>query len=275
VNVAAVSGPISLVRPGNLLALLLAVGAGARLAGGHPLSTIALVPILAAAFGYARNDAIDVAADALNRPGRSVPAGRASVALAHAVAWTALALAWAVLALAGWTPSRAGLLALASGALYAYSPWGKTRGALGAGTIALLAGLAVVWGGTMGPDPRRTAAAALLAALVTFARECAKDLEDEAGDRAAGKGTWVVSSGRATVVRALRVATWAAFAVLPLPWLLGDASVIYAAAAGLTAWPVLAWVATRPIDGAASAGVASRALKGALVLGIASLWLGA
>jgi len=266
---------VALVRPGNLAALLLAVGAGTRLTGGDPIDPVALVPALAAAFGYARNDAIDAAADAVNRPGRPVPAGRASVAAAHALAWLLLAAAWGLLLVTGMTPSRTALLAAASGGLYVYSPWGKASGPFGAGTIALLAALAVIWGGTMGSGPERAIATALLAALVTFARECAKDLQDEAGDRAAGKGTWVVSAGRAPVLRALRVTAWAALAVLPLPWLLGDASPAYAVVAGLTAGPLLAWVATRRIVDAPSAALASRALKVALFAGIVSVWIGA
>ena len=264
---------LALIRPGNLLVLLLAVGAGARLAGGDPIAPIALVPVLAAAFGYARNDAVDAAADARNRPARPIPSGSVSVAAAHAVAWGCLAAAWALFGAAGPSPPRAILLLLASVALCAYSPWGKARGPLGAATIALLAGLAVVWGGTMGPWPVRSLAAALLAAVVTFAREGAKDLEDEAGDRAAGRRTWAVGAGRAPVARAVRVAAWTSLAAVPLPWILGDAPPAYAAAALVTAGPLLAWAATRPLDDARSAGRASRALKGALVLGIGSLWL--
>jgi len=265
---------LALVRPGNLAALLLAVGAGARLTGGDPLAPVALVPVLAAAFGYARNDALDAAADAVNRPDRSIPAGRASLAAAHALAWSMLVAAWALLLLSGMRLPRAALLAAASGALYFYSPWVKALGPFGAATIALLAGLAVIWGGTMGPAPERAIATALLAAVVTFARECAKDLEDEAGDRAAGKGTWAVSAGRSPVVHAVRVAAWAAFAILPLPWILGDASPVTAVVAGLTAGPLLAWAATRPMRDARSAALASRALKGALLAGIGAIWVG-
>ena len=270
-----------MVRPANLLALLFAVGAGAKLAGGDPFAPVALVPVLVAAFGYARNDAVDATADALNRPGRAIPAGRVSVAAAHALAWVALASAWALFAITAIVATtnsnlpRAVLLAVASVALYFYSPWGKGLGPLGASTISLLAGLAVLWGATMGPHPERAALAALLAALATFARECAKDLEDESGDRRAGKVTWPIRAGRGTVVRAVRVASWAAFAVVPAPWILGSASPIYAIAAGLTACPLLAWAATRPLRDAPSAGHASRALKAALVAGIGSFWLGA
>ncbi|HKQ19271.1 MAG TPA: UbiA family prenyltransferase [Candidatus Eisenbacteria bacterium] len=267
-----------MVRPANLLALLLAVGAGAKLAGGDPFVPVALVPALVAGFGYARNDAVDAVADALNRPGRAIPAGRVSVAAAHTLAWAALAAAWALLAITAIpNPSlpRVALLVAASAALYFYSPWGKGLGPLGASTIALLAGLAVIWGATMGPHPERAVSAALLAALATFARECAKDLEDESGDRRAGKVTWPIRAGRPTVARAVRVASWAAFAVVPLPWVLGSASPIYAVAAGLTACPLLAWAATRSLRDASSARHASRALKAALLAGIGSFWFGA
>ena len=253
----------------------MAVGAGAKLAGGDPFAPVALVPVLVAAFGYARNDAMDATADALNRPDRAIPSGRVSVAAAHALAWAALAAAVALLALTDPSLPRVVLLVAASGALYFYSPWGKGLGPLGASTISLLAGLAVIWGATMGPHPERAALASLLAVLATFARECAKDLEDEPGDRRAGKMTWPIRAGRGTVVRAMRVASWAAFAVVPAPWILGSASPIYAIAAGLTACPLLAWAATRSLRDASSAGHASRALKAALVAGIGSFWLGA
>jgi 4-hydroxybenzoate polyprenyltransferase len=266
---------VALLRPVNLIALAFAVGAGARLSGGDAVAPLALVPVLAAAFGYARNDAVDVAADAVNRPGRPIASHRVSVPAAHGAAWGALGASWLLLLAAGGTPARAALLAFASAALYAYSPWGKTRGPLGAATIALLAGLAVVWGGTMGARPERSLAAALVAALVAFARECAKDLEDESGDRAAGRRTWPVTAGRAPVALAMRASAWAALATTPLPWLLGDVGAVYAVAAGVTSAPLLAWAATRAIGDAASAGRVSRALKGALLLGVGSLWAGA
>jgi len=266
---------VALVRPANLIAMLLAVGAGAKLAGGDPFVPVALVPVLAAAFGYARNDAVDAAADALNRPGRAIPAERVSVATAHALAWAALAAAWALLEVTDPSLPRVILLVVASVALYFYSPWGKGLGPLGASTISLLAGLAVIWGATMGPHPERAALASLLATLATFSRECAKDLEDEPGDRRVGKTTWPIRAGRGTVVRAVRVASWAAFAVVPTPWIFGSASPVYVVAAGLTACPLLAWAATRPLRDAPSAAHASRALKAALVAGIGSFWLGA
>lgn len=265
---------IRLVRPLNLVALALAVGAGARLAGGDPASPAGLVPVLTAAFGYARNDAVDLAADRVNRPGRPVPSGEAGPRAAHAVAWIALAAALACLLATGPTPARGLLFAAAAAALFAYSPWGKTWGAASPLLIALLAGLAVAWGGTVGVAPRRALSGALLAALVTFARECAKDLEDEPGDRAAGRRTWPARSGGRVVARAMRSAAWLSIAALPLPRIAGDAGPLYAVAAALLVAPLLLIAAAAPIVEARDARRAARALKAALFLGVGSLWLG-
>ncbi|MGE5177438.1 MAG: UbiA family prenyltransferase [Hyphomicrobiales bacterium] len=263
---------VRVTRPLNLLALAFAVGAGARLAGGDPLVPVALVPVLTAAFGYARNDATDAAADRVNRPGRPIPSGRLRPGAAHAIAWASL-LAAALLLLAAPSPLRVALFAAGAAALAAYSPWGKRAGPASPLTIALLSGLAVVWGGTLGPAPARSLAGALLAALAGFARECAKDLEDEPGDRAADRRTWPVRAGRVPVARAMRAATWLALLAIPLPALRGDVGGLYAPAAAVLAAPLLVVAGATPADGA-GAGRISRALKGALFLGIAALWAG-
>ncbi|HEX7077818.1 MAG TPA: UbiA family prenyltransferase [Candidatus Eisenbacteria bacterium] len=266
--------PVRLVRPFNLLALTLAVGAGARLSGGDPSTPALFVPVLTAAFGYARNDAVDAAADLVNRPGRPVPSGAVGPRGAFAISWAALAAAAALLAATGPNATRVLLFAAGAAALFAYSPWGKTWGVASPLLIALLSGLAVVWGGTLGGRPERSLAAALLAALLTFSRECAKDLEDEPGDRVAGRATWPVRSGRRGPERAMRAASWLSIAALPLPWLLGDAGPLYAIAAAALVAPLLAVAGAVRAGDPPRARRLARALKLALVLGVASLWLG-
>ncbi len=268
-------GLLALVRPANLLALWAASEAGVRLAAGTSFQLLTIAPALAAAFGYARNDAVDAAADRWNKPARPIPSGSVGPRMAHRLAWVFL-VAGGVLALAAaprpihWIFYEAGALVL-----YLYSPWLKGRGPVGPATVSVLAGLAVLWGGYMGLNPARSYAAAALAAAVTFARECAKDLEDEAGDRAAGKRTWPVDAGGSTPRLALRMASALGLALVPLPWALGDAGILYLALAGGLTAPVLLWCVLRPPPDGVSAGRASRLLKGALLGGIAALWLGA
>jgi geranylgeranylglycerol-phosphate geranylgeranyltransferase len=264
------------LRPLNLAALWLAVEAGSRLSGGPAASPASLVPVLTAAFGYVRNDAVDRDADRVNRPGRPVPSGAVPRGVALGISWTLLVAASAI-ALAtvpGQDPARWVLFAAGAARLYLYSPWLKSLGPTGPLVVALLAALAVLWGGLSGPAASRAAAAATLAATVTFARECAKDLEDHPGDLAAGKRTWPVAAGEPRVRAALRWSSLAGLALVPVPWLRGEAGAIYLVVAGLSAAPALAWCASIPARTAEDAGRRALMLKVALVGGIVGLWIG-
>lgn len=265
----------AIVRPLNLVALWGATEAGTRLAGGPPFAPASLAPALAAAFGYARNDAVDAAADRTNRPDRPVPSGRLTARSAHAVAWICLALGAALTLSQALGTTHIALYAIAALSLYFYSPWLKNRGPLGPAVVALLSGLAVLWGGWIGPAPTRSLAAAGLASAVTFARECAKDLEDVAGDAPAGKGTWPVQSGEGPPRFAVRVASAAALVLIPIPWLLGHAGAWYLALSLGVVAPILVWCVALPPRDAAAARRTTRALKVALLAGIVGLWLGA
>jgi 4-hydroxybenzoate polyprenyltransferase len=268
-------GLLALIRPLNLAALWLAVEAGARLSGGQAGSPSSLAPVLTAAFGYARNDAVDWAADLGNRPSRPIPSGRVAPWVAGVAGWLCLALGAGITALCAATALHAALLALAAALLYFYSPWLKESGPAGPATVALLGALAVAWGAWMGPDPGRALAAAALAGCVTFARECAKDLEDEPGDRSAGKRTWAVRSGTGVARAALRTSAAVGLALVAAPWLRRDVGSVYLLPAGAVSAPALLWVAARPPRDPAGARRASLALKAALFAGVAGLWLGA
>jgi geranylgeranylglycerol-phosphate geranylgeranyltransferase len=195
---------------------------------------------------------------------------------AEAISWAILAGAVALsVSLRLAAPHWIAFVAAVAG-LTVYSPWGKEWGPAGPATIALLSALAVLWGGWLGAAPERAAAAAFLATAATFARECAKDIEDLEGDRAVGRRTWAVRAGPLRVERATRCAAALAFLALPVPWLRGDADLRYLALAGALGAPIFAWVALRP--GRYDRAVARRAsglLKLALFAGIAGLLLGA
>ena len=266
---------LAVVRPLNLVALWGATEAGSRLAGGPGLAPALLAPAFAAAFGYARNDAMDAVPDRANRPDRPIPAGRLSARQAHVIAWACLAAGAALTLSQGLGEVHLALYAIAALTLYLYSPWLKNQGPLGPAVVALLGGLAVVWGGWIGPHPERSLAAAGLASAVTFARECAKDLEDVAGDAPAGKRTWPVRAGEGPPRLALRVASAVALLLIPLPWWLGHAGPWYLALTLGIAAPVLVWCIARPPRDAAAARRTTRALKVALAAGIVGLWIGA
>jgi geranylgeranylglycerol-phosphate geranylgeranyltransferase len=266
---------LSIVRPLNLIALWGAAEAGSRLAGGPGFTPSSFAPVLAAAFGYARNDAVDAAADRANRPDRPIPAGRLAARSAHAIAWVCLGLGALLTLSLGLGAPHLVLYAVAAVSLFLYSPWLKNGGPAGPAVVAILSGLAVIWGGWIGPHPERSLAAAGIASAVTFARECAKDLEDVAGDAPAGKRTWPVRSGTGPPRLALRLASAAALGLIPVPWLLGHAGAAYVIPALALAAPVLIWCVAAPPNDPTSARRTTRALKVALLAGIVGLWLGA
>jgi geranylgeranylglycerol-phosphate geranylgeranyltransferase len=269
----ALAACVTLLRPWNLVAVALAAWVGSRLGGQGISIPEVLVPVLVAAFGYARNDAVDLAADRLNRPDRPLPAGRLAPRSAHAVASVALLLAGLAFAGSGraaWSGST-GIAVAAALALYAYSPWLKDRGPAGPAVISLLTLLAVIWGAWGGPHAERAFLPALLAAVAQGARECVKQLEDAPGDRAVGRKTWVVTAGAARVTAAARTLLLAALLLLPLPATAGEAGARYLVAALPTAG-VLFLVAFVALGGKAPRyGRISATLKLSLFAGLAAL----
>lgn len=266
---------LRLYRPLNLVAIALAAWVGSLL-GRAPLDpALLLVPVLIGAYGYARNDATDAAADRWNRPDRPLPAGALAPRAVWALAYLPLAAASLLLAaLAPGLPWIA-LAAFAALLLTAYSPWLKDRGASGPATIALLSVLAVVWGGLGGSAPGRTLLPALLAGSAQFARECAKQLEDAPGDRAAGRTTWAVRAGAGRVGAAARIALLGALLLLPLPVSASGLRARYLAVALPAAGLPLLWAFAALGRPGASYGRVSAAIKGALFAGLAALAWGA
>ena len=266
---------LALVRPLNLAGITLASWAGARLAGAPVDAAVLLVPALVGAFGYARNDAVDLEADRFNRPDRPVAAGAVSPLGANLVAWAALLAALALAASLRRDPAAFVVAAASVLLLGLYSPWLKARGAAGPAAIALLTLLAVAWGALEGPAPERAFLPALLAASAQFARECVKQLEDAPGDRAAGVATWAVAAGRRTVTRAARIALLAALLLLPLPATSGGLRPLYLVAAIPTAGVLFVWAFAALRERAPRYGRVSAALKLALFAGLAALLIGA
>lgn len=207
---------VRLVRPLNLVAIGLAAWVGARLASRDIGAATLLVPVLIGAFGYARNDATDLAADQLNRPGRPVPSSAISARAASVVAWGALAGAGAFLLAESHSPLQWAIAVAAALSLYGYSPWLKDRGAAGPLAIAALTLLAVLWGIQGSPRFELSLLTGLLAGAAQFARECVKQMEDARGDEAAGRTTWAVRGGAGSVTRGARMGLVAAILVLPL-----------------------------------------------------------
>ncbi|MDL0121303.1 MULTISPECIES: geranylgeranylglycerol-phosphate geranylgeranyltransferase [Halobacterium] len=217
-------GLVELARPVNTLAAGALTFIGAFVAGGavgRPAATGAAVGAtwLATAGGNAINDYFDREVDRINDPDRAIPRGAVSPrgALAYSVVLfvgaAALAATLPVLAVCIAALNLAGLLT--------YTQCLKGRPGAGNALVAYLGGSTFVFGAAAVGSPLAGGVLAALAALSTFAREVIKDVEDLAGDRAAGLRTLPVVVGHQRALAVSAVFVVGAAAASPVPYLVG------------------------------------------------------
>ena len=264
-----------LVRAHNLL-----LAAAGVLAGGWiALGTVALPKLLAfaalsgaglGAAGNAANDVQDVAADRVNAPGRHpLASGRLRGETAHLVIWFGIVLGIGAAALVSGRQVLVAVVALA--VMLGYSPLLKRRGLPGNVAVAVVGGLPLFYGALAVGLPAAGIVPWVLAAWLHLTRELVKDLEDEAGDRTAGRRTLPVRLG---VAGASRITRWVCGVFFPLALVLPLATGyggIYAGVASLSL--VLLAVAIVALS-RQRFGTASGLIKVAMVFGLGALVLG-
>ncbi len=212
---------VRLVRAHNLLLAAAGVLAGGWIALGaiaapKLLLFAALSGIGLGAAGNAANDVQDVVADRVNAPTRHpLAAGRLSGETAHLVIWLGIVTGAGAAALISGRQVLVALLALV--VMLGYSPLLKRRGVPGNVAVAVVGGLPLFYGALAVGRPGAGVVPWALAGWLHFARELVKDLEDEAGDRAAGRQTLAVRLGQ---LRAIRIAARTCVAFLPLALIL-------------------------------------------------------
>ncbi len=261
----------TLVRGRNLLIAAAGVLVGGTLALGEVALPRDLVFALLSAIGLGAagnvaNDLWDVEADRVNRPERPLAAGSLSPGLASAVGGVAgglgLLLAW----FAGRTVFTIAVPALA--VMLVYSPLLKPRPVLGNLAVAVVGSLPLVYGAGAVGDWRAGMVPFWLAALLHLAREIVKDVEDVAGDVAAGRRTIPVAWGRRAGFLAAALPLVVFVPVALLPWLAGPYGPRYGSVAMLVAVgaAAIAGRLLREEPAGARAG-----LKLAMVLGLVGL----
>jgi len=222
-------GVIDLARPVNALAagVLTAVGGFvARASATHTpafgpipslpaLAVAAAATILATAGGNAINDYFDREIDRQNRPDRPIPRGAITPPAARRVAflWFAGAAALALLL----PPIAIAIAAVNVVLLLVYTPALKGRPGVGNVVVAWLTGSAFLFGAAAVGQPRSATALAGLAAGATLSREIVKDVEDVAGDRAAGLRTLPIAVGERQALMVAGGAVALAVFASPLP----------------------------------------------------------
>lgn len=268
---------LRLPRPLNCLITALSVAVGALAAGLLPTAPAVGWAALAAALitgaGNTLNDVADIEIDRINRPHRPLPHGdlglRSALGLALALALAGLGLAW-------WQSPALGLVALGVvGGLLLYDLWLKRTALWGNLLVSLLAAAAFPFGALAAGQLGRAWIPAGLAFLFHLAREIVKDLEDMAGDGAAGARTLPLRLG------ALPASRLAAGVLLTLgiftcwPWVAGIYGWAYLVpVAGVDA--LLVWTAWRLLrdQTALPASRLGRRLKWGMLLGLLAVVAG-
>ncbi len=271
---------VRLTRPVNVVMFFAGVALGGLLAAGAEAFEGASAGALALAMGSAAligaganavNDVFDLEIDRVNRPGRPLPSGEVSVGTARSVWAACSALGLGLGALVSWV--HLGIAAGSVALLYGYSARLKRTPLAGNVAVAVVLGLAILYGGlAVGPGTGALWLGAGFAFGSTLAREIAKDLEDVAGDAAGGARTLPIVLGERAAVWIAAVAAGATLAALPLGPAAGlgsDFLALALPAAGLLL--AATWSLLGSAEGAARA---SALFKAAMVAGILALAAG-
>lgn len=276
-------GVVRLVRPLNVVMFFAGVALGGLLAAGPAAfvggtgATLVLAMVSAACIGAganAINDVFDVDIDRVNRPDRPLPSGAVTVGAARSV-WAATSAVGVGLGafLSAW---HLGIALFSVALLYGYSALLKRMPLAGNVAVALVLGLAILYGGLVAAPPGWGVLllGAGFAAGTTLAREVAKDIEDAVGDATEGARTLPLVAGPGAAVAVAVVAMGMTLAAFPLaiPVGLGPDFFLFALpAAGLLL--AAAWALLGASDDALErhAGRASLLLKTSMITGILAL----
>ncbi len=268
---------IELLRPVNGLLAAAAVLVGAFVSRSPTFWWPALAgagsAFAAAGAANALNDRLDLVSDRINRPGRPIPSGRLSRAEATVAACVSGLVSVGLAAVIGAGAVTLAITWLVLTALY--SRFLKGVPLAGNVAVALVAATPFLMGGFSQGKYLLAAIPCVLAFFIHLAREIVKDVEDIAGDEAAGLRTFAVRRGASAsfaVVRGTLIVLMA-LAVLPFAFRVygwGYASVL------VVIDVVLIWlmVSMKANFGNAAVRRSSNALKAVMALGLLSFIVG-
>ena len=271
---------LQIMRPGNVIITGVTVFVGGLIASrGETFQSLSLVlaaisAALVAAGANSLNDYYDIAIDLINRPNRAIPSGRLSHSVAGVWGWllmiTGIAIGFGV-------DARVGLMAVGVGILlWLYNKQLKRTYFLGNLAVAVCGGAAFIYGGLAVGKIATSFIPALFAFLIHLAREIVKDVDDVAGDLAAGAKTIPIVSGTRTALTISALVLTALSLSTPLPYYLGIYTSKYLTVVILTVSLPLLVISTFMIRGLSAARVKriSNLLKFIMVTGLISLYVG-
>lgn len=260
-------GLMRLTRPGNMLICFFSVVCGGILGGppfqrfGRLISSVVNGPdshswecrVILAAFsaalilaaGNVFNDVRDIAADRINAPHRPIPSGMISplTAAIFAAVLTLTGLLFSIiLGLPGVATAFFAVLLL-----FTYDMKLKGVPLAGNTAVALLGGLAFVYGGIAGDAAAQSLLPAGYAVLFHLSRELIKDAADFEGDKAAGITTAATVWGISTACRVSAGVLVALAVIVLLPSVTGIFGPGYLAIITTGVLPVIAYSALAPL----------------------------
>lgn len=233
---------LSFVRIENIILTAAGISLGFWLSaasGGIPhLFLLIVAGIASTAFGNVINDIKDLPADRINRPDRALVTGvisrRSALVLALSLVVIAIAAGFRVSTIHG-----AGTLVPVV-LLLVYTLFFKGTPLAGNLLVSLLVGYVVIFGSLGADSLKRVLIPSLLAFILNLAREIVKDLEDVEGDKHAGYATTAILPAK--VIGAIIIILSGSYLILlPLPFTLGDFSVVYGIVCLVAVLPFHAW----------------------------------
>jgi geranylgeranylglycerol-phosphate geranylgeranyltransferase len=236
-----VTALVTIARPMNVLMAAVATLLGYWLGQADRILAMPLLVIATAcatAFGNVVNDMRDVTTDRVSHPERPLPSGTLDMVSAAAYA---LILATTALASSYTASVSHGVGALTVlVVLLVYALLLKPLPLIGNLTIAMLVAFPLLYGAIGGASFHRLWIPASLAFLLNFSREVVKDIQDAAGDAAAGYRTSAVlpMGLLRTILAAISLLY---LGLLFVPMMLGHFGVVYATICGLLVLPVHLW----------------------------------
>ena len=192
-----IKGYILLIRPHNCLLAGLSIFIGGVVTGSlEPVAKLLLAALsgfLICGGGNSINDFFDIEIDRINKPNRPLPSGIISPHNAFIFSLLLFISGWAISFFINITcVIIAGITSLL---LYFYSRNFKRMVLVGNGVVALLTGLAFVYGGVAVGNIWKASVVGVFALFYHFAREIIKDIEDKKGDSSAGVKSFPVRYG--------------------------------------------------------------------------------
>lgn len=269
-----------MLRPLNVLLILgsvfvggwVAVPEGATASDWLRLMAIAFSAAFIGSGGNVINDYFDVEIDRINRPHRPLPSGLVPVHWARNV-WMITTLSGVLIgfSISSWKHGLTSILV--SLALYIYSRWFKQLPFLGNFWVALISGVAIMYGGATFGWGFEAIWAALFAFGVTLSREITKDIEDMAGDAALGAKTLPIRFGRGTAVFLGSLMMALTILMTPLPYWWNAYGGLYLMVVGVADVLMLRAIWLLATDRETGAHQSSAYLKMAVVVGLIALLL--